>query len=327
MQRLDDVVGADHHAGREHHVPLTTLRELDLTAPPAPGRPRHLSAASGLVRVGRHLYVVADDELHLGVFDATEGRPGELLRLFAGTLPDPPAARKARKPDLEALTLVPAFGPYLHGALLALGSGSTRDRRRGVLLALDAGGATTGDRCVCDLSGLFAVLDARFDTPNIEGAFVSGSELCLLQRGNRRVVQNAIVRFPLAAALAAIQMGATVEPAAVHAFDLGRIGAIPLCFTDGAALPGGDFVFSAVAEDTPDAFCDGQCAGAAVGVATCNGVLRRLVRLDAPHKIEGIEAEVRGAAIHVLMVTDADDADIPACLYSGLLESGYSRGA
>jgi hypothetical protein len=306
---------------------LTRLRGLDLAAPPGPGRPAYLSAASGLVWAGAHLYVVADDELHLGIFGAADARPGRLLTLFAGTLPDAPTERKARKPDLEALTLVPAFGAYPHGALLALGSGSTRARRRGVLLALDADASVHGEPRTCDLSGLFAVLDARFDTPNIEGAFVSGDELCLLQRGNRRVVQNAIVRFPLAAALAAIQSGTHVEPVAVHAFDLGKVGAIPLCFTDGAALPGGDFVFSAVAEDTPDAYRDGPCSGAAIGIATRDGVLRRLVRLDATHKIEGIAARVDDDAVRLLLVTDADDPAVPACLYSGALESGYTHGA
>lgn len=49
---------------------LTKLRELTLPMPPQADRPRHLSAASGLVGVGEFLYVVADDENHLGVFSA-----------------------------------------------------------------------------------------------------------------------------------------------------------------------------------------------------------------------------------------------------------------
>ena len=47
---------------------LQRLRELDLEAPSEPGRPAFVSAASGLVCVGNYLYVVADDELSLGVF-------------------------------------------------------------------------------------------------------------------------------------------------------------------------------------------------------------------------------------------------------------------
>jgi len=70
--------------------------------------------------------VVADDELHLGVFHATDAGPGHLMRLFPGRLPHPKAARKARKPDAEALTRLPPFAGCPHGALLAIGSGSKR---------------------------------------------------------------------------------------------------------------------------------------------------------------------------------------------------------
>jgi hypothetical protein len=41
-------------------------------------------ADSGLVEVGAHRFVVADDELWLGVFPATGG-PGKRLALFSGS--------------------------------------------------------------------------------------------------------------------------------------------------------------------------------------------------------------------------------------------------
>ena len=68
-------------------ITLTKIRELDLADTGDAGMPRHLSAASGLVCVGSSIYVVADDELHLGVFDAAGNAPGRLLRLFDGELP------------------------------------------------------------------------------------------------------------------------------------------------------------------------------------------------------------------------------------------------
>ncbi|MBI3917770.1 MAG: hypothetical protein HY322_12285 [Betaproteobacteria bacterium] len=305
-------------------ITLHKIRELDLSGPPGPGRPSHLSAASGLVRAGAHLYVVADDERHLGVFHATGARAGHLLRLFAGKLPASPVARKARKPDLEALTLLPPVAGYPHGALFAFGSGSTRERRRGALLALDEHGEASGAARICDLSNLFTALDERLTSPNIEGAVVSGADLCLLQRGNRRVVQNAIVRFRLSAVLDALLSGAPVAPVAMQAFELGSVNGIPLCFTDGAALPNGDIVFTAVAEDTPDAYQDGPCAGAAVGVADREGNRRCLHRLDRPHKIEGVDARVDGDVIRLLLVTDADDPGVPAGLYSAVLEKSYT---
>src|SRR5688500_14627034 len=100
------------------------IRELTLASPPNANSARHISAASGMVAVGEFLCVIADDELHLGVFDRSGTGAGALVRLFPGELPDTPAERKALKPDLEALVRLPGFPGYPHGALLALASGS-----------------------------------------------------------------------------------------------------------------------------------------------------------------------------------------------------------
>jgi hypothetical protein len=298
---------------------LTKLRALDV----ADGAPmRHLSAASGLARAGESLYVVADDELHLGVFPASGDAPGRLLRLFSGALPAEKAARKARKPDLESVAVLPPFGRYESGALLALGSGSTPNRRRGVLIGLDRHGAADGAPRTIDLSGLFGVLERPFATPNIEGATVSGGELLLLQRGNNRDPRNAIVRLALAAVLDGLAAEAAVgavAPSAIAFAALGVCGGVPLCFTDASALPDGGLAFSAIAEDTDDAYNDGPCVGSAVGIAEPDGRIRVLERLDPPHKVEGIDARVAGDAVRLLLVTDADDAGVPACLYAAAI--------
>lgn len=86
----------------------------------------HLSAASGLVQARQRLFVVADDEHMLAVFDLSGERAGRLQRLFAGELPDKPKARKAAKPDLEALAHLPPWPGCPHGALLALGASAGR---------------------------------------------------------------------------------------------------------------------------------------------------------------------------------------------------------
>ena len=113
-------------------ITLTKVRQLDLSAA-TPGRPLYLSAASGLVCLRSFNYVVADDELHLGVFRANSNEPGHLVRLFEGELPAGNADRKKQKADFEALALLPTFGNYPDGALLALGSGSRPNRRLGAL--------------------------------------------------------------------------------------------------------------------------------------------------------------------------------------------------
>src|SRR5262245_4302365 len=140
-------------------INLTKIRTLDLDDTGDARLPRHLSAASGLAWTGPHLYVVADDELHLGIFSAANNTPGRLLRLFDGELPAEKPARKKAKPDLEAITALPRFGDYAHGALLALGSGSTKNRCRGALLRLDDRGGIDGAPTAIDASRLFDELD------------------------------------------------------------------------------------------------------------------------------------------------------------------------
>jgi hypothetical protein len=300
---------------------LTKLRELRLEAPSARGRPRHLSAASGLVRAGAFLYVVADDELHLGVFPVTGEAPGRLLRLLPGGLPGPPAARKAQKPDFEALALM-AQAPGLPGAaLLALGSASTPARERGALVALDADGGIAGAPVPLDLAPLAAALREALGRVNLEGAVVRGDRLVLLQRAQRGGEPNALVAVPLSAALAP---GAPIR-AEVRPVDLGAVAGVPLGFTDATPLPDGSLAFSAIAEDTPNSYDDGPCVGAAVGIVDPRGELRRLERLVLPAKIEGIAARADAGGLELLLVTDADDANVPATLNAARLPGYPSR--
>ncbi|MGH6768416.1 MAG: DUF6929 family protein [Xanthobacteraceae bacterium] len=298
-------------------ISLTKLRTLQV-ADGDDAALRHLSAASGLACLGSSIYVVADDELHLGVFPAAGDAPGRVLPLFAGALPVAKEARKARKPDLESIALLPPFGPYRNGALLALGSGSTPQRCRGVLLGVDGDGVIDAPPRIVDLSGLFGALD--FPALNIEGATAGDGELRLLQRGNNSDPRNAILRYPLPTVLDALASGEAIgAPSAIAFADLGRVGGVPLCFTDGASLPGGGMVFTAIAEDTADAYNDGPCLGAAIGIVGVDGRVRRIEHLDRPCKIEGVDARMDGDIVRLLLVTDADDAGVAACLFSAVI--------
>ena len=296
---------------------LVALRLLDLDRAPAHGRARHLAAASGLVQVRDRLYVIADDELHLGVFDAGDRQPGRLVRIRAGALPEGKRARKRAKPDFEALVALPPFGPYPFGALLALGSGSRRRRQSGALIRLDASGDVVPPARAVDLEPWYRMLWSRFAVVNIEGAFVDGPTLSLLQRGNARHPDNARIRFALAPVLDTLALRRRLaRPAVVRVtrFRLGSIGGTPLCFTDGATLPGGGFAFSAVAEATDDSVADGACHGAALGIADARGHVRALWRLEPPLKVEGISVRVDADGIDLVACTDADDARIAARL-------------
>ena len=188
------------HAGRTlkpKAISLQLIRQLDLAAGSEPDRPAWLSAASGLVRTADEYCVVADDELHLGRFSLDGQRPGRLLRIFPGDLPDKPKPRKKRKPDLEVLLRLPASADFPHGALLALGSGSGERRRRGALLALGMQGRVVGKPRSIDASQLFTRLSQSFTDLNLEGGWVAGDRLHLLQRGNKGDSPNALLQWEL----------------------------------------------------------------------------------------------------------------------------------
>ena len=297
------------------------VRTLTLETPSQPGRPAHVSAASGLVRAGDSLYVVADDENHLGIFPAADDADGTLARIAEGTLPLRKDPRKRRKPDFEALARLPGFGGHEHGVVLALGSCSKPNRCRGVALGLDARGGLDGTRVEIDLAPLRDALDARFGRLNVEGAVVMGEELVLMQRGNKGDQRNARIRLRLDLVFDAIVAGREIGLKAlldIHEHDLGEIGGVPLCFSDVAALPDGRLVFTAIAEDTADSYEDGECRGAAIGVLDADGSLLMLEALEGCPKVEGVEVAGEDP-VRVLLVTDADDEKVPAVLLAAQL--------
>jgi hypothetical protein len=276
------------------------------------------------VRSGGELYVVADDELHLGRFAIHGNRPGALLRLFAGELPTRPRARKQRKADLEILLRLPPLRGHRHGALLALGSGSRKQRRRGALLGLDARGRARERVSMVDAAPLYERLERDFDELNLEGAWIDGDRLCLLQRGNQGGSPNAVLELDCRAVLRSLvgeRVLPRLAPRRVTEMKLGRIGGVALGFTDACALSRGQWLFSAVAEDTDDAVADGAFVGAAIGLATREGGIAWLRRLAPGHKVEGIAAARAAGRLRLWCVTDADDARVPA----QLLEASIDR--
>jgi hypothetical protein len=299
------------------------IRQLTLAAASSPRHARHISAASGIVVAGHLLYVVADDEHHLGVFEVDGQCEGELVRIFPGDLPHDPVARKAAKPDLEALTRLPPFTGYPAGALLALASGSKRNRHAGAVLGLDASGRIVGMPHPIDLSALYATLLHEFPALNIEGAVVLGEELLLLQRGSRGHPESAVISYSLIDIFRVIgagdAFGMPTSPARVQVLDLGTIEGVPLGFTDGTALADGRIVFSAVAERADDTYQDGPCVGAAIGILAADGRVQLLEQLEQTQKVEGIHAVSDGDNVRLLLVTDADDPELPSNLLSATI--------
>jgi hypothetical protein len=301
----------------------TKIRELLLAKPTSEKRPSHLAAASGLVHVNNTLYVVADDEHHLGVFPANtaDRAPGDLIRLFEGKLPEKTKKRKAEKPDLETLTMLPVFAGHPHGALLALGSGSKPNREIAVLLSLDATGCAQSPPIQIDFGDVYDGLRNELEALNIEGAVISGGSFFLLQRGNKGSA-NALIKCDLQDLLHDLAANKTPRlhrAPSIKTVNLGEADDVPLCFTDGATLGNGTILFTAVAEDTDNSIDDGAFKGAVIGLIDANGKIARMEPLAPAYKVEGVTAEVAGGAIHVRLVTDGDDASKAAWLLAAEL--------
>jgi len=306
------------------------LRDLSVDARSHPRCRAFLSAASGLVRIRGALYVVADDELHLGwiVESASAATPLHLLRLMEGDLPSDASGRKAAKPDLETLAALPPMPGFPNGALLALGSGSRPARETAVLLALDLQGNVEAQGVAVSLRPLYARLREHFSDVNIEGAFVNGGSFCVLQRGNKGSTRSACVRYDWNAT-APWLLGQHIAPPKIEAIqpiDLGDVGGVPLGLTDGAALAGGAWAFCAVAEDTTDSYADGNCTGSAVGTVDANGRLRCLCPLAGAPKVEGVAVSAAQGGLLLTLVTDADDPHRASQLLEVLLPESLNGG-
>ncbi len=283
------------------------LRELTLE--PAAGQPSHVSAASGIVVLGEHFYVVADDEAAIGRWPLRGDAPGRLIAVFDDALPEGAAARKAAKPDLEALARVP-------GGLLAVGSGSSPRRRRGVMWPVERGEKPRAG----DLTGLYAAIERALGVaPNVEGATVQDEDLLLAHRGIGRGQRSAIVRVALRPVIRAFAGGAPVPADGIRSVELhdpGELDGVPLGITDISALSGGRILYTAAAEDTADAVRDGQVSGSVIGILG-EGPPRRV---EGPAKIEGVAPRERHGGVDLLLVADPADRAKPAPLLAARLE-------
>lgn len=276
-----------------------------------------MSAASAVVRLGSVLYVVADDEIFLDGYSVSSGDRVARLPLMDRLLAEG-EARKASKPDFEALAWLP------DGLLFVLPSGSTSRRETGVVLDADALEASAPPREV-DLRPLYEGLRRDFPELNIEGAAAAGGLLRLLQRGGRGR-DNAIIDLDLDGVTRRLAAG---EPLGVdlirarHVVDLGDLDGVALGFTDATPLGthSTDIAFAAAAEDTDNPYDDGPCRGSIVGVLDAQSRVAWVERIEGPIKIEGIV--VTGAEL--LMVADPDDREKRAPLLMSTWPMRQSR--
>lgn len=253
-------------------------------------------------------YIIADDEHHLAIF-CDYDRPGELVRIVADDLPNEKKARKRRKPDFEVLFRLPSDRSFhLGDGLVALGSGSRSNRQTGVFIPLDGQGVPSKRVRRFDLVPLYRPLRAMLGDINIEGAVVIADDLLLLNRGITGRTDNATARYRLADFAQLIEgEQSDIEPLEIRRYHLGASEGVGLCFTDAAALPGGGWIFTAVAENTNDSFADGPCVGSAVGWVNANGELHAIWPLTPPSKVEGVDVQDIDDGTLICLVTDSDE--------------------
>ncbi|MDQ4144126.1 MAG: hypothetical protein M3198_10365 [Actinomycetota bacterium] len=302
-------------------IPVEKVHELTVASSKEDDRPPHISAASGLVRHGGYIFIVADDELSLLVVDEKELGPGEFMPILEGELPTDQSERKKVKADLESIALLPPTDELPHGCLLAVGSGSSDKRNRGALIPLSADGHPTNDHRTVDLKPLFDELKNEVKGLNVEGAEVVDRTLWLMQRGNEGG-DNALINLSLDRTFEALMNDGVVPADAlrnVDHVDLGQLQGVRLCFSDASAVPDGRIVFAASTEDSDSALNDGMTYGSAVGIIERDGSLGAVEPLDLIVKVEGIDARVTDGGIEVLMVTDADDPETPSPLLRAIL--------
>jgi hypothetical protein len=292
---------------------LNHIRTLDVTEPLSAGH-AFVSSASGLVRLGDMLCVLADDEHHLAIFGPDPQKPGRLSRLLGGSLPQDASARKKVKPDFEILLALPLFGDVSGYRLLAMGSGSAPRRMRGALVDITSGGMVSAIT-ILDLKPLFAALAPFCNSINLEGAIICADRLILFNRGN----MDAPVTMIFSASLSAILAGEAIDVALEKEYILPFIGDVPLTVTDACRLDDGDILLSAVAEATGDAYADGAIIGAAFMLLDEQYNLLRIEAIDPICKIEGVSAQAGNNCISVLCVSDADDPNRPSSLYGATL--------
>lgn len=298
-------------------IPIKQVHELIIGSADRDDHPDHIAAASSLVRHAGLLLIVADDELSLAIFNEKDLGEGHLIDILTGELPDDPDKRKEEKPDLESLSLLAPFGEFRHGALFAVGSGSSDKRLRGALIPLGSDGHPVDAARPVDLSELYKGLSKQVPHLNIEGCAATEDRLYLAQRGNGEGAQDALIALDLQGLNEQLAAGRPPSPdlvLGVQTFDLGQLRGVDLSFSDLSPIGDGRLAFSTSAEDSTGTVTDGEIFGSALGILQPGGDIEYHEPVDGLVKIEGIDAKLVEKGVEVLIVMDADDPSKPSPL-------------
>ncbi|ALI98453.1 hypothetical protein DC20_04985 [Rufibacter tibetensis] len=235
-----------------------------------------IPSASGIERVGDQYYVIGDDSPYLFTLDknfkvVNKVQLFEASSVVEGRIPKPV------KPDLEAITLVTLEGGQ--PCLLIVGSGATQPRNTGFLVPVTRSGL--GKPITIDLTPLYDQLRANKAVTgqaalNIEGLAADEEYLYLLQRyapGG----QNVLITYNMES-ITPYLLGQekAPKPSEVKNWALPDISQIKTGFSGMTTALGGRMLFTASAEETPNAVLDGEIYGSLVGLLQAH-----------PHDTEG----------------------------------------
>jgi hypothetical protein len=272
-------------------------------------------AASAVVRLGDGRLVVSDDATHAAWL--RPGAPPTRVRLLPPVegheVFDEESGTKDLKPDLETACRVEVDGDE---AVLLMGSGSSARRMRWCLVRLEDG---VPDVTTTDMDALYADVAGSLgvdpDDLNLEGACVVGRNLRWFHRGLPTAgLPSGSVDLDLGTALAAAAgQPRTPQVETPRTYDLGSVDGVGLAITDVVALPDGDLLACAAAEDSPNPRDDGMVTATALARICGDEVVEvvplpdhdgRVLKVEGLMVLDGDEAEVR-----LYAVTDVDDPD------------------
>ncbi len=299
-------------------IKLDKVRELRLDMKTTPSRPDYVYAASGLVRHEEKLLVVADDELHLAVFDFHNEGPGTLLRLLPGTLPDDYQARKKAKPNLESITLLPPYEYAPHGALLVVPSMSRRNRIDGLMMLLDRQQLSNSQFVPLDFTQIRAKLASMVKELNVEGIVIGKKAVKLFHRGSKNKSRSTVFELNADQFLKDMHDSHIISGDHIQnhiEYDLGDIDGVALQFTDAVALSDDRVLFLATAENTDNAYEDGATSGSALGIIGSDGRIEYVAKIEGTEKLEGVSVTINSSHIELLLVADTDDQSKPSSLF------------
>ena len=301
-------------------------------------RPGHVRAGSGVARFGDRLVVVQDDANFLAFVDPATGET-RAVPLPAGADGrrqfDDGRGNKHHKLDLEAVFAAPARDG--RPLLVALGSWSTS--RRELIVTVTGRDERDAVATVHDAGTLYAALraDPEFAPGelNVEGAALRGGLVQLMSRGNGAARGDSpsrnsagVLNWEALRAYLEAPAGAPPGLERVRQYDLGQLDGLPLGFTDAAVAAGDVLLFSAAAEDSPDATRDGLVTGSVLGVIDPDGSARWTPLRDPTGtpltaKVEGI-VPATAEARRLFAVVDLDDPTAASELWEVELEGPWT---